>query len=120
MLSAKEIYNAANHNLTNVKWERAGDSEWIFVGEEANFLREVLLAAAENVCSSGRVYAVLNRNTVSECSTSEAVEFVRKHQPTGDVIVCDKAFGRYLQVSRVGVYRFGTLPANPSLKADPP
>ncbi len=116
MLSAKEIYNASIHNLARIEWEKVGGSEWLFVGDGLNFRREVLLGALKRVSPSGRVYVVINRNTVSEHSVQESVEIVWEHQASGRVLVCDKEFRRYVEVDRVGVFRFGVLPVNKSLQ----
>lgn len=120
MLSAKEIYNAAMHNLQLVHWVRVGESEWAFVGESKHFKPDVLLSSLLNEVSPGAMYIVVNRHESFSCSAQEAVLLTKERLSSGDVVMCDLKFCRFLQVARNGVFRYGALLANHSLQARRP
>jgi hypothetical protein len=112
MLSAKEIYNAARHNLSLIQWAKTGESDWVFVGDSDCFEGDILLSVLDQVFSAEPVYAVQSRDVAIECSSSDAVSFTRERLKSGPIWVCNRKFTRYVQIEPMGVYRYGVLPAN--------
>lgn len=109
-MDSKSIYITARALLRKVKWEwPTAESEWAYLGDP----NEVGVTAVEQRIAESfgdePLYVVLGRHDSKPIEARFVAGHVLGALKTQDVIVCDHAFHRFVELSKIGIFRRGVV-----------
>ena len=108
------------HAVRSVQWDCPNGNEYFLVGDGDQFYLDRLQAALDRHFSSETIWASPSRHEAIVLERASASATIAQHVTrAGSLTVFDPDLRRFIQVTKTGVARQGTLQANDSFKPKP-
>ena len=108
-LDARNIFTACRRMKSKVDWERQSDSEWLFVGKDADFREDEVEKLIQSFFEDAEVYLVIDRHNSFPIQLNKSAEKVRELLNERGITLCNFAFNKIMEFNPIGVVKRGEV-----------
>ena len=106
-MDSRLIYETSKHLKSEIQWNRATESEWIYCGSKGEVKFDIVLKHIRDHFADSKLYVVLIRNVAFETYKENIFKAVGDLIGSSDFLIWDIRFEKVIEFNKIGVFREG-------------
>ena len=106
-MDSKNIYISYQHYSNDIKWERHGESEWMYIGAEEDFKEEKAVKLINTFFTESELYFITDRHNSFLIEKDDVIAKVKEYLTDYRTALANKDFSKIVEFDKIGILRKG-------------
>ncbi len=106
-MDSKNIFISYQHYSNNIKWEKYGESEWIYIGAEEDFKEDKALELINTFFTESELYFITDKRNSFLIEKDKTIVKIKEFLTDYRIALTNKNFSKMVEFDKIGIVRKG-------------